>query len=99
MLSRQAATLALGYACYGRHKQYVNPALDTLLENVQDDKVSHKAMFLAGKHERSYHQLTQLPRPEVEVRRASFDAMVTITANSETPSELKSQRQNSGPIP
>jgi len=50
MLSRQAATFALGHADYRRHKQYVIPALDTLLENVRQNEASPKALFLSDRH-------------------------------------------------
>ena len=99
MLSRQAATLALGHADYHRHDQYVISALDTLLGNVQEDKASRKTMVIGGSHDKTDYRLPQLPRPEVEVRRASYDAMVTIATNSEIPSELKIWRQYPGPIP
>lgn len=78
LLPRLASTLALGRLDYQSHSQYLTEATRQLLDIVSVEKVGQPHNRLPLDREYQLLFLHQLPKPEVEVRRASYESLVLV---------------------
>jgi hypothetical protein len=87
MLPRHGAVLALGRTSFPQHAQQLKPAMELLFDNVSTTKVSR---IFQNRHDevRAFKYLKQSPRPEIEVRRASLDSLVSLVEDNEVTSEM-----------
>lgn len=87
MLPRHGAVLALGRTSFPQHAQQLKPAMELLFDNVNTTKASLISKNRNDKV-RALKCLKQSPRPEIEVRRASLDSLVSLVEDNDVTSEM-----------